>query len=117
MLGPSSLTVMVCSQCPHATLWCAPSVRTRPADRSDCPLVVKHDGFTGSQRQYHAPEQTHSHPASGLVTDRTVGPNRVPAPRVWGRLGVPWHSLHQCVPRTSHRSRLMAQAQIIGGCL
>ena len=62
---------------PRLPLGCAPSVRTRSVDGSDCPLVVKHDGFTGSQRQHHTPEQTHSHPVSRLVTDGTVGPHRV----------------------------------------
>jgi hypothetical protein len=68
MLGPAH---------PRLPLGCAPSVRTRPVDGSDCPLVVKHDGFTGSQRQHHTPEQTHSHPVSRLVTVGTVGPHRV----------------------------------------
>jgi hypothetical protein len=34
MLGPAH---------PRLPLGCAPGVRTRPVDGSDCPLVVKHD--------------------------------------------------------------------------
>jgi hypothetical protein len=90
MLGPAH---------PRLPLGCAPSVRTRPVDGSDCPLVVKHDGFTGSQRQHHTPEQTHSHPVSRLVTDGTVGPTAGSSPKAckgdWVSLGIP---TSRCAP-------------------
>jgi hypothetical protein len=50
----------------------------------------------------HAPEQTHNHPASRLVTDRTVGPNRGFQPQElkddWVSPGIPYITMCPGLP-------------------